>query len=135
MKNAKKLIIVAIVIIITVSTLGFLFVGCKEIPPVTIATTTTVETTVATTAAFIEAPAIKLSISDGPTYSATDQAYYYRVKATVTGSPSPTITFSKDDSNGAFGKYIAQVNLTKAAPSYTLTATAKNSAGQAIGIQ
>ena len=44
---------------------------------------------------------------------------------------APTVIFSKDDSSGAFGKDIAQVNLTKAAPSYTLTATAKNSAGKA----
>ena len=93
---------------------------------------TTAETTATTTAATVSvAPTIKLSISEGPSYSAGGDVCYYRVKAAVTGKPAPTVIFSKDDSSGAFGKDIAQVNLTKAAPSYTLTATAKNSSGKA----
>ncbi|MHB1346593.1 MAG: hypothetical protein ACYCXK_03785 [Candidatus Humimicrobiaceae bacterium] len=76
-----------------------------------------------------EVPTIKLQMYEGPTYSQTDDVCYYRIEATVTGSPSPTITFSKDDSNGSFGSKKVQINLTKANPNYTLTAKAKNSAG------
>ena len=79
------------------------------------------------------APTIKLKIYEGPTYSAADDICYYRVQAIVTGSPAPVISFSKDNSNGSFGKDKAQVNLTKSSPSYTLTAKAKNSAGEATG--
>jgi hypothetical protein len=78
-----------------------------------------------------EAPTIKLKIYEGPTFSAADKVCYYRVEAVVTGDPSPTIVFSKDDSNGAFGLKKVQINLTKITPSYTLTAKAKNSAGEA----
>ena len=88
-------------------------------------------TTASETATTAVAPTIKLEIYEGPTYSAADNVCYYRIKATVTGSPSPSVAFSRDDSNGAFGKDKGQVNLTKASPNYTLTATAKNSAGQA----
>jgi hypothetical protein len=77
-----------------------------------------------------EAPTIKLEIYEGPTYSAAEDICYYRVKATVTGSPDPKVTFSKDDSAGAWGSKKVQVNLTKSNPSYTLTAKAKNSAGE-----
>jgi len=77
------------------------------------------------------APTIKLQIYEGPTYSQADDVCYYRIEAIVTGSPTPTITFSKDDSNGAFGSKKVQVNLTKSNPSYTLTAKAKNTAGEA----
>ena len=55
--------------------------------------TTTGQTT-ATAANISQAPTIKLSIYDGPTYSVTDQVCYYRVRAIVTGSSSPTISFS-----------------------------------------
>ena len=77
------------------------------------------------------APTIKLSIYEGPTYSQADNVCYYRIEAIVTGSPTPTVTFSKDDSNGAFGSKKVQINLTKSCPNYTLTAKAKNSAGEA----
>ena len=107
----------------------------------TVAEDETVEETVAeetkettdskTTDSQKEAPTIKLEIYEGPTYSQTDNVCYYRIKATVTGDPVPTVTFSKDDSNGAFGSKKVQVNLTKSSPSYTLTAIAKNSAGEA----
>jgi hypothetical protein len=77
-----------------------------------------------------EAPTIKLEIYEGPAYSAEDDVCYYRVKATVTGTPVPDVTFSKDDSNGAWGGKKAQVNIRRG-ETYTLKATAKNSAGQA----
>jgi hypothetical protein len=77
-----------------------------------------------------EAPTIKLEIYEGPTYAAPEDICYYRIKATVTGSPDPKVTFSKDDSAGAWGSKKVQVNLTKSNPSYTLTAKAKNSAGE-----
>jgi len=76
-----------------------------------------------------EAPTIELEIYEGPTYSAGDDVCYYRVKATVTGKPAPTVSFSKDDSGGAWGSKKVQINLTRDHPSYTLTATAKNSVG------
>ena len=77
------------------------------------------------------APTIKLQIYEGPTYSQADDVCYYRIEAIVTGSPTPSVTFSKDDSSGALGSKKVQVNLTKSSPNYTLTAKAKNSAGEA----
>jgi len=76
-----------------------------------------------------EAPTISLSIYEGPTYSSADNVCYYRIKATVTGSPTPTVEFSKDDSHGAWGSKKAQVNLNDPIGTYTLTATATNSEG------
>ena len=81
-----------------------------------------------TTAEEKIAPTVSLSISEGPTKEG--DICYYRVKATVTGKPAPSITWSKDDSSGAWGKTIAQINLTESSPNYTLTATAKNSEGE-----
>ncbi|MCL5072240.1 MAG: hypothetical protein M1308_15315 [Actinobacteria bacterium] len=78
------------------------------------------------------APTINLEIFEGPTYSAGDDICYYRVKAIVTGDPVPAVSFSKDDSAGVWGPLKAQVNLTRNSPNYTLTAIAKNSAGQAM---
>ena len=43
-----------------------------------------------------EAPTITLAVYDGPTYSAAGGICYYRIEASVTGSP--TVSFSKDDS-------------------------------------
>ena len=77
-------------------------------------------------------PTIKLVIYDGPDYSAADDVCYYRVEAQVTGNPKPKISFSKDDSKGAFGSNKAQVNI-KRNEVYTLTATATNSQGSATG--
>lgn len=77
------------------------------------------------------APTISLEILEGPIYSSSDDVCYYRIKATVTGSPSPKIKWSTDYSNGTLGKDIAQVNLTRDNPTYTLTATATNSEGSA----
>jgi hypothetical protein len=75
-----------------------------------------------------EAPTIRLEISQGATYSSADDVCFWRVEAFVTGDPAPDISWSKDDSLGAFGDNIAQVNLSSG-ESYTLTATATNSAG------
>jgi hypothetical protein len=106
-------------------------------PETTVTETTAPETTAAETTGPPEttpppvAPTIKLSIYEGPTYSSVDDLCYDRIQATVTGTPRPTVTFSKDDSNGTWGKYKVQVNLSRTNPDYTLTATAKNSAGTA----
>jgi len=78
----------------------------------------------------LEAPTINLKIVAGPTYSEADDVCYYRVKAVVTGDPDPTVTFSKDNSGGAWGSTTVQINL-KDGGSYTLTATATNSEGSA----
>ena len=76
-----------------------------------------------------EAPTIKLEIYEGPTPA--NGICYYRVKAIVTGNPTPTIEFSRDDSLGAWGSKKAQINLTRDDPTYTLNATATNSEGEA----
>jgi hypothetical protein len=78
-----------------------------------------------------KAPTIKLQTYEGPTYSQADKVCYYRIEAIVTGSPTPIVTFSKDDSNGAFGSNKVQVNIANSSQSYALTAKAKNSAGEA----
>jgi len=77
-------------------------------------------------------PTINLEIYEGPTYSAGDNICYYRVRAIVTGNPEPAVFFSKDDSGGVWGPLKTQINLTRNILNYTLTATAKNSAGQAM---
>jgi hypothetical protein len=77
-----------------------------------------------------KAPTIELIVYQGPVYSEEDDVYYYRVEAKVTGNPQPEVDFSKDDSNGSWGPTKVQINL-KRGQSYTLTATAKNSEGQA----
>jgi len=77
-----------------------------------------------------EGPAISLAIYQDATYSSADDVCYYRIEATVTGSPTPSVEWSRDDSRGAFGNRRAQVNLSRG-QTYTLTATATNSAGSA----
>jgi hypothetical protein len=100
--------------------------------------TTATEAVPTTTASATEetaasgAPTITLEIFEGPTYSAGDDICYYRVRATVTGDPTPTVSFSKDDSGGVWGSLKTQINLTRNTPNYTLTAMATNSAGQAM---
>ena len=76
-----------------------------------------------------EAPTIELQIHEGPTY--TDGICYYRIKANVTGNPAPEVEFSKDDSGGAWGEYIVQINLNNPSETHTLVATATNSEGTA----
>lgn len=77
-------------------------------------------------------PTIKLEIFEGPIYSADADICYYRVKAVVNQSQEAVVSFSKDDSAGAWGLLKTQINLTRNTPSYTLTAMARNSAGQAL---
>jgi hypothetical protein len=76
-------------------------------------------------------PTIELVIYEGPTYSSAGNVCFYRVKAIVTGITNPKVEFSKDDSNGAWGEYINQVNLYNSTDSYDLIATAINSEGEA----
>lgn len=76
------------------------------------------------------APAIDLLVIEGPTLS-TNGICYYKIKAEVSGSPSPSIDFSRDDSNGAWGPNIVQINLSNPDDGYELSATAKNSEGSA----
>jgi len=76
-----------------------------------------------------KAPTIELEIYQDATLSGS--ICYYRVQANVTGTPAPTIEWSKDDSHGAWGDKKAQVNLNDPAEIYTLTATATNSEGNA----
>jgi hypothetical protein len=78
-----------------------------------------------------EAPTIALEIYEGPNYSPSDNVCYYRIKANVAGMPAPSIEFSKDDSNGAWGEDKVQINLSDPADTYNLTATATNSEGTA----
>ena len=92
-------------------------------------TVKTDETTATQNTSDYEAPTIKLEIYEGPTYSAGDDICFYRIKATVSGKPAPTVKFSKDDSNGSWGKNKAQVNIHRG-ETYILKATAKNSAGE-----
>jgi hypothetical protein len=73
-------------------------------------------------------PTISLKIYQDATYSAADDVCYYRIKANVTGDPSPEIIWSEDESKGSFGNKIAQVNLNRG-ETYELTATATNTAG------
>lgn len=71
-------------------------------------------------------PTIKLEVFEGPTKAG--DLYFVRVKAIVTGNPTPVIEFSRDDSKGAWGENIAQVNLYPYA-GYLLKAIATNSEG------
>ncbi|MCL5073897.1 MAG: hypothetical protein M1308_23850 [Actinobacteria bacterium] len=83
------------------------------------------ETSGTATATTDHSVTINLQIIEGPTYVPNQGIYYYRVRAIVTGDPAPTVTFSKDDSHGAWGATIAQVNLHKG-ESYNLGAIASN---------
>ncbi|MBU4293811.1 MAG: hypothetical protein KJ770_07150 [Actinobacteria bacterium] len=92
-------------------------------------TTTAIET-IETTAEDISKnlPTLKIIVYEGPVIIQDSDMCYYRVEAIVTGNPYPIIKFSKDDSNGAWGKNKAQVNL-KNGESYDLVVTAVNSVG------
>jgi len=75
-------------------------------------------------------PKLSLEVIEGPLVLEDNSLCYYRIKATVKGSPHPKINFSKDDSSGAWGENIVQINL---APdeTYELAVKASNSSGQA----
>ena len=79
-----------------------------------------------------EEPTIELQVYEGPVYSQADDVCYWRVKAIVTGVPTPTVEFNRDDSNGAWGSKKVQVNLASPTDSYSLQATATNTEGTAI---
>lgn len=74
-------------------------------------------------------PTIGLTIIEGPI--SEEGICYYRVQADTRGSPSPNITFNRDDSNGAWGADKAQINLSGPDDTFTITATAVNTAGSA----
>ena len=76
-------------------------------------------------------PTVELVVDEGPLYSKADDICYYRIRAIVTGEPSPGISFSKDDSQGSLGPDKAQINLKRDSKSYVLTATASNKDGEA----
>lgn len=94
------------------------------------ASSTSQSATTSTSSSEAGSPTITLAIYEGPNFSPADNIYYFRIAATVTGSPNPGVTWSKDDSNSAWGNKKAQVNLNPG-ETYTLTATAKNSIGTA----
>ncbi|MBM3710476.1 MAG: PKD domain-containing protein [Actinobacteria bacterium] len=75
------------------------------------------------------APTIALVIYMGPIYSPADGVCYYRVQANVTGTPAPTIVWSRSDSGTAWGPNRVQINLHSPMETYTLIATATNPAG------
>jgi Uncharacterized protein conserved in bacteria len=77
-----------------------------------------------------KAPELSLQVMSGPEYAQENQVCFYRVKANVNGEPFPQMKFNKDDSNGAWGLNVAQVNLTQG-QSFTLTCNAVNSQGSA----
>jgi len=74
-----------------------------------------------------EEPTISIAVYEGPALEGS--ICYYRIEATVTGSPNPSVSWSKDDSLGSFGNKKAQVNINNPGDTYTLTATATNSEG------
>jgi hypothetical protein len=77
-----------------------------------------------------EEPSVELEVYMGPEYIAAQDICFYRVEAKVEGNPLPDkAVFSRDDSNGAWGPFKAQVNLTPAEPDYTLTVEVTTSEG------
>lgn len=92
-------------------------------------TTTAIDTIETTTEDIGKSlPTLKIIVYEGPVIVQDSVMCYYRVAAIVTGNPAPIIKFSKDDSNGVWGKNKAQVNLENG-ESYDLMVTAVNSVG------
>jgi hypothetical protein len=77
-----------------------------------------------------EAPTLTLEIYDGPDYSESDNMCYYRVEAVATGMPEPEIEFDEDDNVDPLSSGRVEVGV-EVGDSYTLNATANNSAGTA----
>lgn len=73
-------------------------------------------------------PTLNLVVYEGPVVVSEGELCYFRVRAIASGDPYPAIRFSRDDSNGAWGRNIAQINLALG-QSYTLAATATNDVG------
>ncbi|MCL5985384.1 MAG: hypothetical protein M1371_02320 [Actinobacteria bacterium] len=74
------------------------------------------------------APTVRLEKIFGP--EQIGDLRVYRYKAVVTGIPEPSIQFNHDDSEGAWGKNIAQVNL-GAGETFTLKVVVENTEGTA----
>jgi hypothetical protein len=85
------------------------------------------EETLETSTETEEAPTIELQIYEGPLYSQSDNICYYRIEAIVTGSPTPDVVFSRDDSGGNLGDKKVLINLSDPSDTYVLEATATNS--------
>lgn len=75
-------------------------------------------------------PTISLKIIEGPMHEEEGDICFYKVRAEVTGNPSPEIEFSRNDSNGNLVANTVQINLEKS-ENYTLTVIATNEAGKA----
>lgn len=73
-------------------------------------------------------PKIELKVILGPQYAQEGLVCFYRVEATVKGQEIEQISFNKDDSNGTWGKNIAQINLMEG-QTFTLVCEAENPAG------
>jgi hypothetical protein len=78
----------------------------------------------------LKPPALNLEIISGPELAQDNNICFYRIKAVVEGEPFPQVQFNRDDSNGAWGENIAQVNLLKG-QSFTLTCSVSNTEGTA----
>ena len=76
----------------------------------------------------LKPPAVKLEIISGPELAQDNNICFYRVKAVAEGEPFPQIQFNCDDSDGAWGENIAQVNLLKG-QSFTLICSVSNTEG------
>ena len=74
-----------------------------------------------------EEPSIDLKIIYGP--EEINGMCVYRVEAEITGYPESSIEFNKDDSNGNWGKNIAQVNLTRDIKEFILKVSVTNRNG------
>ena len=75
-------------------------------------------------------PQINLEVFFGPEYAQDNNICYFRVRAHLTGDPFPAVKFNRDDSNGAWGTNVAQINLAKG-ESFEIVCIAENSAGSA----
>ncbi len=76
------------------------------------------------------APTVSILTYYGPIYSPEDAVCYYRIVATVTGTPEPDLEWNQDDaSSGSFGPYRIQINLNDPSDTVNLIATVTNTAG------
>jgi hypothetical protein len=75
-------------------------------------------------------PEIELKVILGPEHAQEGLVCFYRVQAKVKDLQTVQITFNRDDSSGAWGKDIAQVNLMEG-ERFTLICEVENDAGLA----
>ncbi len=94
--------------------------------------TSTMETEITTESTQEEEPAVVPTVRLEKTFGPEQigDLCIYRYKAVVTGIPEPSIQFNHDDSKGAWGKDIAQVNL-GAGETFTLKVVVANTEGTA----